>query len=42
MDDETLLVAMADPANVLALDDIQMITGLNCLSRSPPRKTSRR
>ena len=27
---ETLLVAMADPANVLALDDIQMITGLNC------------
>jgi type IV pilus assembly protein PilB len=27
---ETLLVAMADPTNVLAVDDIQMITGLNC------------
>ena len=26
----TLLVAIADPANVLAIDDIQMITGLNC------------
>jgi type IV pilus assembly protein PilB len=30
VDKETLLVAMADPANVLAIDDIQMITGLNC------------
>jgi type IV pilus assembly protein PilB len=30
VDPETLLVAMADPANVLAADDIQMITGLNC------------
>jgi type IV pilus assembly protein PilB len=29
-DKQTLLVAMADPANVLAIDDIQMITGLNC------------
>jgi type IV pilus assembly protein PilB len=27
---ETLVLAMADPANVLALDDIQMATGLNC------------
>ncbi|TMK75912.1 MAG: type II secretion system protein GspE [Actinobacteria bacterium] len=27
---ETLLLAMADPANVLAVDDIQMMTGLNC------------
>jgi type IV pilus assembly protein PilB len=27
---ETLLLAMADPANVLALDDIQMATGLSC------------
>ena len=27
---ETLLVAIADPANVVAIDDIQMITGLNC------------
>jgi type IV pilus assembly protein PilB len=30
VDKQTLLVAMADPANVLAIDDIQMITGLNC------------
>jgi type IV pilus assembly protein PilB len=30
VDDETLLLAMADPANVLAVDDIQMMTGLNC------------
>ena len=29
-DPKTLLVALADPANVLALDDIQMITGLRC------------
>jgi type IV pilus assembly protein PilB len=27
---ETLLLAMSDPANVLAVDDIQMMTGLNC------------
>jgi type IV pilus assembly protein PilB len=30
VDKQTLLVATADPANVLAIDDIQMITGLNC------------
>ena len=30
VDPETLLVAVADPANVVAVDDIQMITGLNC------------
>jgi type IV pilus assembly protein PilB len=30
VDTETLLVVTADPANVLAIDDIQMITGLNC------------
>jgi type IV pilus assembly protein PilB len=30
VDDETLLLAMADPANVLALDDVQMATGLSC------------
>jgi type IV pilus assembly protein PilB len=30
VDPETLLVAMADPANVLAVDDLQMMTGLNC------------
>jgi type IV pilus assembly protein PilB len=29
-DKDTLLVATADPANVLAIDDIQMITGLGC------------
>jgi type IV pilus assembly protein PilB len=27
---ETLLLAMADPADVLAVDDIQMMTGLKC------------
>ena len=30
VDQQTLLVAMADPANVLAVDDIQMATGLDC------------
>ena len=30
VDPKTLLVAIADPANVLAIDDIHMITGLNC------------
>src|SRR5262249_3457766 len=30
LDDTTLLLAMADPTNVLALDDVQMATGLNC------------
>jgi type IV pilus assembly protein PilB len=29
-DAQTLLVAMADPANVLAADDIKMATGLQC------------
>jgi len=29
VDTETLLVAVADPANVLAIDDIHMITGLS-------------
>jgi type IV pilus assembly protein PilB len=29
-DKRTLLVAICDPANVLAIDDIQMITGLSC------------
>jgi len=29
-DPETLLVAMADPANVLVVDDMKMMTGLNC------------
>jgi type IV pilus assembly protein PilB len=30
VDRETLLVAMTDPANVLAMDDIQLATGLAC------------
>ncbi len=30
LDEQTVLLAMADPANVLAVDDIQMMTGLNC------------
>jgi type IV pilus assembly protein PilB len=30
VDAQTLLVATSDPANVLALDDIQMLTGLHC------------
>jgi len=30
VDQHTLLVAAADPANVLALDDIQIATGLDC------------
>jgi type IV pilus assembly protein PilB len=29
-DKSTLLLAMADPANVVALDDVQMSTGFNC------------
>jgi type IV pilus assembly protein PilB len=30
VDEKTLMLAVADPANVLAIDDIQMMTGLNC------------
>jgi type IV pilus assembly protein PilB len=30
VDEQTLIVAMADPANVLAVDDIQIATGLDC------------
>ena len=30
IDKDTLLLAVADPANVLAVDDIQMATGVNC------------
>jgi type IV pilus assembly protein PilB len=30
VDQETLVVAMADPTNVLAVDDIQIATGLDC------------
>jgi type IV pilus assembly protein PilB len=36
-DKETLLVAIADPANVLAIDDIQLATGLDCkVAVAPP------
>jgi type IV pilus assembly protein PilB len=30
VDQHTLLLAMADPADVLAVDDVQMVTGLHC------------
>ncbi len=30
VDEGTILLAMADPANVLAIDDVQMATGLKC------------
>lgn len=30
LDRDTLLLAMADPANVVAIDDVQMITGMSC------------
>jgi type IV pilus assembly protein PilB len=30
VDEQTLIVAMADPANVLAVDDIQIATALDC------------
>jgi type IV pilus assembly protein PilB len=30
LNESTLLLAMADPANVVALDDVQMATGFNC------------
>src|SRR5918996_1759845 len=30
VDSDTLVLVIADPANVLAVDDIQMATGLNC------------
>ena len=37
VDEQTLLLAMADPSNVLALDDVQMATGYNCqVAVAPP------
>jgi type IV pilus assembly protein PilB len=30
IDEETVTLAMADRANVVAVDDVQMMTGLNC------------
>ena len=35
-----LLLAMADPANVLAIDDVTMLTGMRCARSSPPTTTS--
>jgi len=37
VDEQTLLLAMADPSNVLALDDVQMATGYNCQVAVAPR-----
>ena len=43
IDERTLLVAMADPANILAVDDIAMMTGLEVRPRGRPRaRTSTR
>jgi type IV pilus assembly protein PilB len=36
VDETTLLLAMADPTNLLALDDVQMATGLNCVVAVAP------
>ena len=42
VDEGTLLLAMADPTNLLALDDVQMATGLELrASRSLRSPTSR-
>ena len=40
VEEGTLLLAMADPANVLALDDVQMATGLNCQRRGGARRAT--
>ena len=40
--DRELLVATADPANLLALDDIAMATGFEVAAPSPRRRTSTR
>jgi type IV pilus assembly protein PilB len=37
-DEKTLLVAMADPTNVLAVDDIQIATGLDCRMAVTPEE----
>ena len=42
VDQQTLLVAAADPANVLAVDDIQIATGLDCQIAVAARTTSKR
>ena len=38
--DRTLLVATADPANVVALDDIRWPPATRCAARWPPPRTS--
>ena len=42
MPDETVLLAMSDPSDVIAVDDIQMITGAVCRVAVAPPTTSRR
>jgi type IV pilus assembly protein PilB len=34
-----LLIAMANPANVIALDDLRLVTGTRCAPWPPPRTT---
>ena len=41
IDEGTLLLAMADPANVVALDDVQMATGLSCRVAVAPARRHR-
>ena len=42
VDKQTLLVAMSDPTNVLAVDDIQRLPASTAGWRLPPRRTSNR
>ena len=42
LDDRTLLVAMGDPGNVLAIDDISLMTGFECAPPSRRARTSAR
>ena len=42
LDDRTLLVAMVDPGNVLAIDDISLMTGYESGPPSRRRRTSAR
>ena len=42
VDQQTLLVAIADPTNVLAVDDIQIATALDCRVAVAAVRTSRR
>src|SRR5262249_33049743 len=38
VDKETLLVAMADPTNLIAVDDIKIATGLDCRAAVAPEE----